>query len=64
VRLYAASSSRAPFTEVAGRFTAQHSTPVRLEFGASGLLRQRRERGEPTDVFASADMDHHLALAK
>lgn len=54
VRLYAAGSLRASLTEVADRFTAQYSIPVRLEFGASGLLRERLERGEPGDVFAHA----------
>ena len=35
-----------------------------LTFGASGLLRERIEKGEPGQVFASADTDHpqHLAV--
>jgi ABC-type molybdate transport system substrate-binding protein len=64
VRVYAAGSLRAPLTVIADRFTAQYSIPVRFEFGASGLLRERLDRGEGADVFASANMEHPLALAK
>lgn len=64
VRLYAAGSLRAPLTAIAERFTALYSIPVRLEFGASGLLRERLERGGSADVFASANMEHPLTLAK
>ena len=63
VRVYAAGSLRAAFSEIADRFTAQHSIPVRPEFGASGALRDRLERGESADVFASANMDHPTSLA-
>src|SRR5262245_45947339 len=63
VRVYAAGSLRAALTAVADRFMARYSIPVRLEFGASGLLRERLERGEPADVFASANMEHPLTLA-
>jgi molybdate transport system substrate-binding protein len=63
VRLYAAGSLRAALTAITDRFTAQYLIPVRLEFGASGLLRERLERGEPADVFAPANMEHPLALA-
>lgn len=54
VVVYAAGSLRAALTEIAERFTAQSSIAVRLEFGASGTLRQRLEQGEAADVFASA----------
>jgi hypothetical protein len=64
VRLHAAGSLRAALTEVARAFTAAHGVPVTLVFGASGLLRERLERGEPGDVFASANMDHPQALAQ
>jgi molybdate transport system substrate-binding protein len=64
VRLYAAGSLRAPLSAIAERFTAQYSIPVLLEFGASGLLRERLERGGSADVFASANMGHPLSLAK
>jgi molybdenum ABC transporter molybdate-binding protein len=64
VRVYAAGSLRAPLTAIADRFTAEYSVPVRLEFGASGLLRDRLEQGAAADVFASANMEHPLMLAK
>ncbi|HEY3064729.1 MAG TPA: molybdate ABC transporter substrate-binding protein [Methylomirabilota bacterium] len=64
VRVYAAGSLRAPFTAIAERFTAEYAIAVRFEFGASGLLKERLERGEAADVFASANMEHPLALAR
>src|SRR5215510_2738014 len=63
VRVYAAGSLRAVLTAVAERFTAQYSIAVRFEFGASGLLRERLERGEGADLFASANMEHPASLA-
>ena len=64
VRLHAAGSLRAALTEVARDFTAAQGMPVALVFGASGLLRERLEGGEPGDVFASANMEHPEALAR
>lgn len=64
VRLLAARSLRAALSEVAQAFTASAGVPVALEFGASGLLRERLERGEVGDVFASANMEHPQALAR
>ena len=64
VRLHAAGSLRAALTEVARDFTAASGIPVVPVFGASGLLRDRLERGEPGDVFASANMEHPEALAR
>jgi molybdate transport system substrate-binding protein len=63
VRVYAAGSLRAAFAAIADAFTARYGIPVRFEFGASGLLRERLERGEPADVFASASMEHPRTLA-
>src|SRR5262245_28906973 len=64
MRVYAAGSLRAAFTEISDRFSAAYPIRLWLEFGASGLLKERLERGEPGDVFASANMEHPLALAK
>jgi molybdate transport system substrate-binding protein len=64
VRLHAAGSLRGALTEVAPAFTAAHGVPVELVFGASGVLRERLERGEPGDLFASANMEHPQALAQ
>lgn len=63
VRVYAAGSLRGALMAIAERFTTQHAIPVRFEFGASGLLRERLERGEAADVFASANMEHPASLA-
>jgi molybdate transport system substrate-binding protein len=61
--VYAAGSLREVLTEVAQLWQAQGGAPVTLTFGASGLLRQRIEQGEPAHVFASADVDHPQRLA-
>ncbi len=63
VRLYAAGSLRNALTEVAQAFTRESGVPVVTTFGASGLLRERIEKGERADVFASADLGHPQALA-
>jgi molybdate transport system substrate-binding protein len=64
VRLYAAGSLRAALNEVAAAFTAATGTKVVAEYGASGLLRERIEKGEPAQVFASADTGHPESLAE
>lgn len=63
LQLYAAGSLREALTAVAQQFEAQSGRKVALTFGASGLLRERIEKGEPAQVFASADMDHPQRLA-
>jgi len=61
VRLYAAGSLRAALDEVARAFT---EAKVEAVYGASGLLRERIAKGEPAEVFASANMEHPQALEK
>jgi ABC-type molybdate transport system substrate-binding protein len=63
LQLYAAGSLREAMSTVAQQFEAQTGRRVALTFGASGLLRERIEKGEPAQVFASADMDHPQRLA-
>lgn len=63
VRLYAAGSLRAALTEAAAAFEASGGPKVAGTFGPSGLLRERIEKGEPAEVFASADMGHPQKLA-
>ena len=63
VQVYAAGSLREAFTEIARQHEARTGQPVALTFGASGLLRERIEKGEPAQVFASADTDHPRRLA-
>ncbi len=64
VRLYAAGSLRAALTEVSEAFTRDQGPKVAATFGASGLLRERIEKGEPAEVFASADLQHPTTLMK
>lgn len=61
--VYAAGSLREVMTQVAGAWEARGGQKVALTFGASGLLRERIEKGEPAQVFASADTDHPQRLA-
>ncbi len=63
LQLYAAGSLREALTQVVQQFEADSGRKVQLTFGASGLLRERIEKGEPAQVFASADMDHPQRLA-
>ena len=64
VQLYAAGSLRAAMTEVVQAFTASGGPVVSATYGASGLLRERIEKGEPAEVFASADVGNPQALAR
>jgi molybdenum ABC transporter molybdate-binding protein len=60
--LYAAGSLKEAMTEMAQAFAASGGTEVKTVFGPSGLMRERIEKGETVDVFASADMGHPLKL--
>lgn len=60
----AASSLREALTEVAARYQAEHpGARVRLNFGASGTLRQQIEHGAAVDVFVAASGAQMDALA-
>ena len=63
LQVYAAGSLREAFTAIASAYEAQTGAKVNLTFGASGLLRERIEKGEPAQVFASADTQHPATLA-
>ncbi|HEV8014374.1 MAG TPA: molybdate ABC transporter substrate-binding protein [Stellaceae bacterium] len=62
VRLHAAGSLRTAMAEIAQAFTAAYSIKVDGVFSSSGLLRERFEKGEAGDVFASADMGNPQKL--
>ena len=64
VQVYAAGSLREALTTIAGEHEARTGQKIALTFGASGLLRERIEKGEPAQVFASADTDHPRRLAE
>lgn len=62
ITLSAAGSLKAALGEVAGDYEAAYGTHVATTFGPSGLLRERIEKGEPAQVFASANMKHPKTL--
>jgi ABC-type molybdate transport system substrate-binding protein len=62
-QVYAAGSLRAALSQVAQDYQARSGQAVELSFGASGLMRERIEKGEPAQVFASADTEHPQRLA-
>jgi ABC-type molybdate transport system substrate-binding protein len=62
--VYAAGSLRGVLGEIAAKHEAQTGQAVLLTLGASGLLRERIESGEPASMFASADMGHPQRLAE
>jgi ABC-type molybdate transport system substrate-binding protein len=64
VAVYAAGSLRGALTAIAKDVEASSGQKIALTFGASGLLRERIEKGEPAQVFASADTDHPQRLAR
>jgi len=64
VRLHAAGSLKPAMTALSEAFTAAQHIKVEASFGASGLLRERLEKGEAGDVYASADMGNPEKLAK
>ena len=64
VSVYAAGSLRDALTEVARDHEARTGQKIALTFGPSGLLRERIEKGEGAQVFASADTQHPQRLAE
>jgi ABC-type molybdate transport system substrate-binding protein len=62
-KVYAAGSLRAALSQVAQDYEARTGQAVELSFGASGLMRERIEKGEAAQVFASADMEQPQRLA-
>ncbi|MBV9826055.1 MAG: substrate-binding domain-containing protein [Alphaproteobacteria bacterium] len=62
LRVLAAGSLREAITELAQRYQQQTKIDVTTDFGPSGLLRERIEKGDHADLFASADMGHPLKL--
>ena len=64
VRLHAAGSLRSALTEVSRAFEERENLRVEAKFGASGLLRDEIAKGVPAEVFASANVEHPLSLAR
>ena len=63
VLLHAAGSLRAALTEVSKAFETAAGASVQTKFGPSGLLKDEIAGGAKAEVFASANMEHPLALA-
>ena len=63
VQVYAAGSLRGALNAVASDYEARTGQKIVLTYGPSGLLRQRLEKGEAAQVFASADTEHPQRLA-
>src|SRR5215468_4001515 len=62
LRVLGAGSLREVIGDLAGHYQKATGVAVASDFGPSGVLRERIEKGERTDVFASADMGHPLKL--
>jgi molybdate transport system substrate-binding protein len=63
LRVIGAGSLTAALTDLLRAFPAAPDTVAAPEFGPSGLMRQRIERGAEVDLFASADMEQARRLA-
>jgi molybdate transport system substrate-binding protein len=64
VLLHAAGSLRAALTEVSAAYEKSAGVKVQAKYGPSGLLRDEIAGGAKAEVFASANMNHPMALAK
>jgi molybdate transport system substrate-binding protein len=64
VRVFAAGSLSGVMVAVGAAVARDYGITITLTSGGSGTLRERIEKGEPVDLFASANMDHPLALTK
>ena len=64
LHVYAAGSLTAAFTDMVKAYPAAEGDLAAPVFGPSGVLRERIERGDHVDVFASADMQQPRALAQ
>jgi ABC-type molybdate transport system substrate-binding protein len=64
LRVYAAGSLTASFTEMIAAFAAPQGSVATPVFGPSGVLRERIEHGDAADLLASADMAQPETLAR
>lgn len=64
IKVHAAGSLKAALSEAGAAFAKQSGgAPVEFVFAPSGLIKERLEKGEKSDLFASANMAHPKALA-
>jgi ABC-type molybdate transport system substrate-binding protein len=64
IQVMAASSLKTAMTEMGAAFLTETKIPVDSRFGLAGILRDRLDKGESADLFASADMGNPVALAQ
>jgi molybdate transport system substrate-binding protein len=64
LHVLAAGSLREVLGEIGNQYRRTTGVGVTADFGPSGILRQRIEKGEHADLFASADVGHPVALQK
>jgi ABC-type molybdate transport system substrate-binding protein len=64
VKVLAAGSLRSAVNEIGPAFSNRTGVRVDSNFGPSGVLRGRIEKGEAADLFASADLANPLALSQ
>src|ERR1700761_7921649 len=62
LKVMAAGSLQDPFTAIFADFTKQYGASFAPVYGPSGGLRERLQKGEAFDVFASAALPHAQAL--
>lgn len=60
--VYAAGSLRHAFADLLNDFGESRRLSIDVSFGPAGLLRQKIERGDKVDLFASANCEHPRAL--
>ena len=60
--LYGAGSLRESIAQIASSFGQAHQVTVSTQFGPSGRMRERIEKGEHVDIFTSADVGHARKL--
>src|SRR5262245_14259765 len=60
--LYGAGSLKGGMTEIAAQFDQQFGTTTKVTFGPSGMMRERIDKGEPVDIFTSADIGNAQKL--
>jgi len=64
LHVLAAGSLREALGDIGNQYRKTTGTEVVADFGPSGILRQRIEKGGRADLFASADIGHPLALLR
>jgi molybdate transport system substrate-binding protein len=60
--IYGAGSLRESLGQIAKEFGLAHGLVVTTQFGPSGRMRERIEKGDRVDLFASADIGHARKL--